>query len=335
MSRERQVFNTQNGVTGGVWRDGDVVIKTLRQTAPDAHPRWIPSDDPRHWLYWRREAFAYETDLPARLGLPGPALLASEATDDGVELRMTAYDGRTAGSLTVDDLSRVAGLVGSSQGRDDLPTDPWLSRRFLRTYSSTRVADHSLFADEAAWDQDLVAPFVTDELRQDLAFIHENRERLYSIMEALPRTVCHLDLFPANIFATDDGLGLIDWSFTGDGAVGEDIGNLIPDSIFDRDLHISLLPELEDRLIPAYIDGLRSAGWSGDDRLVVLGVHASAVKYDWLGPRVLAGAGDTEHAQYGGAPTNAAELFEARWTGLAVMGRWARQAIADAERFRV
>jgi hypothetical protein len=335
VSRERQVFNTRNGVTGGVWRDGDVVIKTLRASAPDAHPRWIPSHDPRHWLYWRREAFAYETDLPARLGLPGPSLLSSETTDDGVELQLAAYDGRTAGSLTVDDLARVARCMGESQGRDDLPAEPWLSERFLRTYSSTRVADHSLLGDDAAWEQDLVAPFATDELRQDLAFIHANRERLYAIMEALPRTVCHLDLFPANIFANDDSLGLIDWSFTGDGAVGEDIGNLIPDSIFDRDLHISLLPELEDRLIPAYIAGLYSAGWSGDDRLAILGVHASAVKYDWLGARVLAGAGDAEHAQYGGAPTNATELFAARWTGLALMGRWARLAIAEAGRLRV
>ena len=335
MARERQVFNAQNGVTGGVWRDGNVITKTLRSHAPEAHPRWIPSDDPRHWLYWRREAFAYETDLPSRLGLPGPALLSSEPTDDGVELRIAAYDGRTAGSLTVADLSRVARAMGESQGRDNLPTDAWLSERFLRTYSSTRAADHALLDDDAAWEQDLVAPFVNDETRRDLQFIHANRERLYAIMEALPRTVCHLDLFPANIFATDDALGLIDWSFTGDGAIGEDIGNLIPDSIFDRDLHISLLPELEERLVPEYVAGLRAAGWAGDDRLVMLGVHASAVKYDWLGPRVLAGAGDTEHSQYGGAPTDATELFAARWSGLALMGRWAREALASAERLRI
>ncbi|CAN5185968.1 hypothetical protein BH11ACT2_BH11ACT2_10320 [soil metagenome] len=335
MSRVPQVHNTQNGVTAGVWRDGDVIIKGLRHTAPDAPAQWQPSNDPRAWNYWRREAFAYESGLPRRLGLLGPELIDETETGAGVEVTVTAFTGRTASQLTVDDLAELAVQLGSGQGRGHQPDDPWLSRGFLREYSTTRVAGHELFADEHRWRQALVEPYVDDSLRRDLVALHAARDRLLAIAEALPRTVCHLDLFPANVFATDAGIGLIDWSFSGDGAIGEDIGNLIPDSVFDRDLPIAALPELEERVIAGYLAGLRESGWRGSDRLAILGVHASAVKYDWLAPRLLARAGDESHTRYGGAETDGSELFAARWEGLRLITRWANDALADADRLRL
>jgi hypothetical protein len=148
--------------------------------------------------------------------------------------------------------------------------------------------------------------------------------------------VCHLDLFPNNVFATGSGVGLIDWSFSGDGAIGEDIGNLVPDSIFDLQVDATELARLEEMLPAAYISGLRAAGWAGDDRLVMLGIHASAVKYDWLAPRVIARTlADTASEGYGGQIVDPAEILAARWTGLALVGRWARTAVADAERLRL
>jgi hypothetical protein len=52
-------------------------------------------------------------------------------------------------------------------------------------------------------------------------------------------------------------------------------------------------------LTGAYLDGLRDAGWSGDERAVGLGICASAVKYDWLTPHCLAHAGDDRQPAYG------------------------------------
>lgn len=42
------------------------------------------------------------------------------------------------------------------------------------------------------------------------------------------------------------------------------------------------LGELDERLTRAYLGGLRDAGFSGDERLVRLGICTSAVKYGWL-----------------------------------------------------
>lgn len=328
MTAELQVFNANNGVTEGVWRDGDVITKRLRRHAPGASAEWRPSENPRSWIYWRREAYAYETDLPKRLGLHGPQLIRSEATDATATLTLEAFNGRTAADLTLPDLEQLAADLGHSQGRDRLPSDPWLSRGFLRDYSTTRVTDFSLFDRDDVWPDERV--------KADLLHLHANRERLLAILEALPRTVCHLDVFPNNVFATNAGIGLIDWSFTGDGAVGEDVGNLIPDSVFDLQFAASELSMLEQCLPIAYLGGLKRAGWTGDDRLVMLAIHASAVKYDWLAPRVIARAlANTAHEGYGGVTVNAAELLAARWTGLALIGRWARLALSDADRLRL
>ena len=70
--------------------------------------------------------------------------------------------------------------------------------------------------------------------RAGIARLHEQRDRLLALSLACPRTLCHLDLWPANIIRpADDPIVLVDWSFCGDGALGEDLGNLIPDSVFD------------------------------------------------------------------------------------------------------
>jgi hypothetical protein len=328
VSIERQLFNSRNGVTGGVWRSGDVIVKELHRDAPEASPAWRPSNDERHWNYWRREARAYETDLPGRLGLLGRELISSEEIADGViELRMPAFAGRTASDLELTDLEDTATVLGLAQGAEEQPDDPWLSRGFLRDYSTSRETDHAVYDDEEVWHHPSVAAVAGQELRSGLARMHTERDRLLAIMAALPRTVCHLDLFPNNIFATRAGIGLIDWSFSGDGALGEDVGNLVPDSVFDLQLPLADLEALAERLPAAYLDGLRRAGWSGDDRLVMLGIHASAVKYDWLGPRTLQSAlSETPHV---GA------VLEARFAGLALCARWAAEALEEAERLRI
>lgn len=45
-----------NGVTAGVWREGDVVRKIHTRRRTDAPAHWASSEDPRHWNHWRRES---------------------------------------------------------------------------------------------------------------------------------------------------------------------------------------------------------------------------------------------------------------------------------------
>src|ERR1700735_5197759 len=56
------------------------------------------------------------------------------------------------------------------------------------------------------------------------------RDRVLAAAESGERTLCHLDVWPANLIDGNGSSVLLDWAFTGEGAVGEDIANLIVDS---------------------------------------------------------------------------------------------------------
>ncbi|WSA22513.1 phosphotransferase [Streptosporangium subroseum] len=166
------------------------------------------------------------------------------------------------------------------------------------------------------------------ELREGLLRLHLNQERLLSLMQALPRTICHLDVWPNNVIRRPTGeVVLLDWAFVGDGALGEDVGNLIPDSVFDLLIPHQLLGDLDDQVTRAYLEGLDDAGWTGDERLVRLGICASAVKYDWLTVRSLETASADQHTDYGGDTTVDADArYAARAAGLSLCAQWAREA---------
>ncbi|MFG1828059.1 hypothetical protein ACGFIJ_36815 [Microbispora bryophytorum] len=321
--------NRLNGVTGGIWRDGNVVHKVLTHRRDDAPGHWASSADPAHWNYWRREALAYETGLPRQLGLGAPTVLdIREVGDEEIELLLEDVQGHHSSQLSVQDLVETARALGRSQGRKDLPEYPWLSRGFLRDYSTSRPADWRLLEEDRAWSQQLIKDHFPPELREGLHRLHLNRERLLSLMQILPRTVCHLDAWPNNIIRRPTGeVVLLDWAFVGDGALGEDIGNLIPDSVFDLLVPHQLLGDLDRQATRAYLEGLNEAGWTGDERLVRLGICASAVKYDWLTARSLETASADQHTDYGGDTTvNPDARYAARAAGLSLCARWAREA---------
>ncbi|MFI1568549.1 hypothetical protein ACH4ZX_36945 [Streptomyces sp. NPDC020490] len=80
-------------------------------------------------------------------------------------------------------------------------------------------------------------------------------------MESLPRSLSHLDQRPANLRSHDPDGVLCDWAFTGDGALGEDLGNYLPDSVFDPFVPAAHLPGYAAAAYAAYLHGLReSAG---------------------------------------------------------------------------
>jgi thiamine kinase-like enzyme len=186
----------------------------------------------------------------------------------------------------------------------------------------------ALLDDDDAWAQPLMREHFDASLREGLVQLHRSRDRLLTLMEDLPQTVCHLDVWPNNLIRRPNGeIVLLDWAFAGGGALGEDIGNLVPDSVFDLLFPHELLDELDARLTSGYVRGLRDAGWSGDERLVRLGICASAVKYDWLTVHCLEQAGADEQLDYGhGSTVEAAARYAARAAGLALCARWAQEA---------
>jgi hypothetical protein len=321
------------------------------------------SDDPGSWRYWLREAEACAAGTPEpyrTAGVRSPKLFARIDRSDGdVALWMEDVQGQPAADWDLPAFARAARRLGRAQGAyatgTPLPSDPWLSRDFLRRYlAARRPTDDALLADAAAWAHPMIARHFGAGLRGELLRLRADRERLLGWMAAAPRTYAHLDVWPDNLFetasagpaaggdsaaraagiesgnaaASPSGLVLIDWGFAGIGVLGEDIGNLIPDSVFDLRHPPSILRALDRTVFEAYLTGLRDAGWHGDERLVRLAICASACKYDWIAGATLARAATDSPTQpiYGRVEVDADLLFETRAHVLAFLAEWAAEA---------
>ncbi len=119
-----------------------------------------------------------------------------------------------------------------------------------------------------------------------------DQSRLLDVLDGLPRTLCHRDLHPANLFVDgNDATVAIDWSFVGIGALGEDAGNLVPDSVLDFHVDPRRIDDLYELVARGYDAGLRDAGWGGSPAVVRLGMASIiAAKYAWIAPAILRAA---------------------------------------------
>jgi hypothetical protein len=319
---EELVHNRGNAATGGIWRvrgDGwSFVVKLLRR-GHDPSGRWETSDDPQHWNYWRRESLVYETGLAAEAYVPAgiePPRLHGlyERRPDLVALWLEDVSEPPATSWAPADFELAARRLGRAQGASPVPDAPWLSRGWLASYIDSKQADPSLL------DGGLFDPSLSARLRR----LWHERERLLAILDDLPQTLCHLDVWPRNLFGDAHRTVLVDWAFAGKGAIGEDPSNLILDSFFDGLLPLALLDEVEHAVERGYFAGLRDAGWPGSVDEVRLGITAAAVKYCWLAPTMLARI----HARGHYDARSGRELFAGRAPVLARACDWADEALS-------
>ncbi|WP_051393465.1 hypothetical protein [Glycomyces arizonensis] len=281
--------NTVNEATGGIWRvtgpGGTAILK--HATPGSGGPgRWAASDDPHHWNYWKREYLAYTTGAAARYGegtaLSAPQLLAAAERPDGsAELWLEDVQGTAADRWDTGQFTHFARQLGAAQARHVTGSEQaWHSRTWLRQYSGRNA-----FAD-IDWDHPTAARHWPGDLRAGLRAIWERRGELFDRAEALPQTLCHLDVWPMNLTCRGTDPVLLDWAFLGRGAVGEDIANLIADTFLDGLQPVALLAETEQAVTDAYRAGLTDAGYSGE-RLAEAIAVTGAAKYAWLAPTVL------------------------------------------------
>ncbi|HEU5331975.1 MAG TPA: phosphotransferase, partial [Actinocrinis sp.] len=340
VGREELTHNQGNQATGGIWRvsgpRGRAILK-IGTGAGTGTERWRTSDDPRHWNFWRREYLAYSSGFAdsvyAEAGIRAPALLFGEDRPDGsLALWLEDVAGPPGISWSVAELAGFARRLGAAQarwaGRD--PGQPWLSRRWLRGYLNAYAGANPDLAT-VPWDHEAALRMWPAKLRETLRGLWEHRESVLAVAESSPRTVCHLDVWPMNLIAPDDGARqavLLDWSFTGQGALGEDISNLIIDSVADGLIAPDLLPEIAATVPEAYLDGLRSGGWSGPADAVRTAIAATgAAKYSWIAPATLR---RLARGPEGGRRMYDARTFEdsfAQQLGmLELVAQWARAA---------
>src|SRR3954454_18136523 len=257
--------NEFNAVTSSIDKvetaDGRALVrKRLGRAKPGSPGHWQASDDPHHWNYWRREADAC-TSAEVRASLEGTGLempaAVAEVDDDGITLWLDFVPGVPGTDFDLADHQALARGLGRWQAQGPLD-EPWASRGFLRAYSGSKPARYDLLDDDAAWAQPIVRDCWPGMLRDGWKRLVANRERLLGIMEALPRTRCHLDVWASNASRRPTGeVALFDWSFTGDGTYGEDIGNAVPDGVFDLFWPADRIGELDEVMFTGYLDGLR------------------------------------------------------------------------------
>lgn len=329
----------RSGVTRGVWRveagDRSAVVKVLADGYAD--PAWRGSRDPGHPWYWRRELHLYEQGIPesyVAAGIRAPTVLEVINRGDGtVALWLEAIDGTPGQEWTVTDFGTVAERLGRAQGPflldRPLPTESWWCRQFVGRYLRTFDADvdYALLDDDLAWRAPLIVDTVDPALRSRTLRLVQEQDVYLGWLESRPRVVAHLDVWPANLFMADDDVVLVDWAFCGFGAAGEDIGNLIVDSILDLHQPSGRLAEIEAAAVAGYLRGLRQVGWRGREDDVLLGLSCTAVKYSWLLSHMLGQATRGERHGYGGTEVaDQRTLFAARSAGLTLLMDWADRA---------
>ncbi len=290
------------GATAALWRvrgEGwSAIAKTVTHSERGSE-HWRTSGDELDPMYWRREALAYCTGFLERVldeehtGLRAPrCLLCTEHDDGSVTTWIEDVLGLPGAQWPLLGYAAVSRAFGRMQGRlaaeGSVPDEPWLSRDWLRAYVERRDRHGAVLVDDARWRD--VPAVVRDAvaLRDDFLRAWRERNALLDSLDRVPRTLCHLDLHPDNLFGATrrDGGGrvvLIDWAYAGIGALGEDVGNLIPDAQLDFHVAPGDGPALAELCVGAYLFGLRERGWDGDERLVRFAIAASAiVKYTWM-----------------------------------------------------
>lgn len=283
--------------TGGIWRfrapTWSLVLKILRHSE-EGSEMWRSGEEEDHWYYWRREALAYRAGLlDEGAGGLRPARCHLEL-DLGDEIHLWLEDvrGLPGHQWPVETYGEAALRLGRFQGTwalaRRLPDERWLGHRWLRAYTERRAAEWASRAVD--WSNPELRAVIGDADTAKLGRLWERLESNLQIVEAMPRTLCHCDLHPQNLFRGEGETVLIDWAFVGAGTLGEDAGNLVLDSVFDFHVPAEDVGRLWQAISEGYAEGLAQAGWRGSRGELDRALAATlAAKYAWVPYRLAIG----------------------------------------------
>lgn len=272
----RLTGTAQNGAATRAW---SLVLKVLvAPAAPQA-------DDPAAAFFWQREALAYQSGLLPNTpgGLIAPSCYGVTQPIAGSRwlwLEHISADDDSRWSLPRYGLAaRHLGLFGGTYlATAALPGEVWLSRKLIRAWIADAAPLIELISRPDARRDPLLQRTLPDATVAQVLRLWADRERLFNVLERLPQTLCHHDLWRKNLLSRLSPGGAeetvaLDWELVGLGAAGEDVGNLLGVSLLNFDVESTQAEALAETMLAHYLAGLQQAGWRGD---------AQAIRYAFM-----------------------------------------------------
>ncbi|MFD2329412.1 phosphotransferase [Cohnella sp. GCM10020058] len=243
------------------------------------------TDDPNHYCYWKREPLLYQSGLLKTLPEPvrAPQCYGVEQGDDGTwRMWLEEITEHSDGPWELPRYGEIAEMLGQFNGAYlaglPLPSEPWLCRGFLQSWThECDKYDSGIARLEETWAQSRVKELLPEGTFERYLSFCQNRELLLASLQKLPKVLTHNDAWRPNLFpSAGRGLTMIDWSNCGLAGVGEELGRYYGLSL-NADLGaLADKRAFADEMAIRYCEGLRKAGWYGDDRLAKFGFMASA-----------------------------------------------------------
>ena len=293
-----------NPITAGIYRfSGQAIIKTdeipwslilkvvqwVDFTGTPLEKNYI--NKPADWNYWKREALAYKSGVLDQVQgslVPVKAIEIIEPTESSVWIWQMEVqephrsDWKLARHILA--AQHFGEFAGAHVGFIPNPQqDPWFCRSFIRqwTQDGAELGLTDLTHDVVFWDNPdvkLALPLVTAKRLESLL---KDADHLCDVLEKQPQTLSHQDPHWTNLFATHDTNGneittVIDWSYLGLAAVGEDLGTQIAGNISYCHINPLEAKKYHEAALHAYLTGLQKSVWHGDERSVRFACNATA-----------------------------------------------------------
>jgi phage shock protein PspC (stress-responsive transcriptional regulator) len=293
-------------------RTWTVVLKCIHDPT-----QW--SQQPREYSYWRREILAFQSGLLEQLppGVRAPRCYGVIENEDGAWVWIEHIQETTGMQWSLDYFQRTARQLGRFQGAylrgTPLPDYPWLCQPFF-SIGWVEQDGWSGFMNpefkQNAWKSPIVQGALDDKQKLRLLQLIVEELRFDVVNNRLPQVLCHNDVHRKNFMWThslqtgDEELIGVDWAFTGPGAIGNDLGELVGNSMYFFDYNPYDVETLEAALLDGYLAGIADNGVGIDPPLVRLGYLISlsfwmATLPGWAAFILPPDSGDNVQAMYG------------------------------------
>jgi phage shock protein PspC (stress-responsive transcriptional regulator) len=244
------------------------------------------SQQPREASYWRREIMAFQSGLLEQLppGVRAPRCYGVMENEDGAWVWIEYIQEATGKQWSLDYFQRTARMLGRFQGAylcgTPLPDQPWLCWPFFGIGWAEQNGWSGFMNPEFeqnAWKWPIAKGALDDKQKLRMLQLIVENLRFDLVNTRLPQVLCHNDVHRKNFMWThspqtgEEELIGVDWAFTGPGAVGNDLGELVGNSMYFFDYDPYDVETLETALLDGYLAGIADNRVGIDPRLVRLG----------------------------------------------------------------